>query len=80
MSIYRPGQKSGKTQKNRVWFRILKSSAYRQVDLFISLFEPSSVMGQDGTIPLVGSDLLPMDEYYQDQIETYGLGQGGTNA
>jgi hypothetical protein len=26
--------------------------------------------------PLVGSDSLPMDEYYQDQIETYGLDQG----
>lgn len=37
---------------------------------------PSDVMGQGGTIPLVGSDALPMDEYYQEQIEIYGLGQG----
>lgn len=41
------------------------------------------VVGQGGTIlelPLVGSDALPMVEYYQDQIQTYGLapGQGST--
>lgn len=38
--------------------------------------------GQGGTnsdLPLVGSDSLPMVEYYQDQIETYGFGQGGNH-
>jgi hypothetical protein len=34
------------------------------------------VVGQGGTnfdLPLIGSDALPMDEYYQEQIEIYGL-------
>ncbi len=37
MSIHIPGKKSGKTKRNRVWFRFLKSSEYRQFDFFITL-------------------------------------------
>lgn len=34
MTIYVAGKKSGRTKNGRIWVRILKSSEYRQIDLF----------------------------------------------
>lgn len=55
MSIYRPGQKSGKTQyTNRVWFRISKSSSFRQTDFFTTYFPADACRSPASSAGVVG--------------------------
>lgn len=59
----------------------LQDSVFKSGDACRHSAQSSDAVGQGGInsdLPLVGSDSLPMVEYYQDQIETYGLWQGGT--